>query len=76
MYQMLAGAHPFKTRVGMDQYELARAIQEMPHKPLAEQGCKDARACALVDDLLRKAPYQRPRTPALLIRELKQIQGS
>jgi serine/threonine protein kinase len=76
MYQMLAGSHPFKTRGGMDPYELARAIQEVPHKPLAELGCKDARACALVDELLRKAPYQRPRTPALLIQELKFIQGS
>ena len=76
MYQMLAGIHPFKTRGGMDQHELAKAIQELPHKPLAELGCKDARACALVDDLLRKAPYQRPRTPALLIQELKLMQGS
>lgn len=76
MYQMLAGTHPFKTRGGMDQYELARAIQEVPHKPLAELGCKHARACVLVDSLLRKAPYQRPRTPALLIQELKSIQGS
>lgn len=75
MYQMLTGAHPFRIRGGMDQYELARAIQEMPHKPVAEFGCQDFRACELVDDLLRKAPYQRPRTPALLKQRLKLVQG-
>jgi serine/threonine protein kinase len=76
MYQMFAGTHPFKTRGGMDQFELARAIQEVPHKPLEEVGCQDVRTCVLVDALLRKSPYQRPRTPALLIQELKFIQGS
>lgn len=76
MYQMLAGIHPFKTRSGMDQFELARTIQEVPHTPLAELGCQDARTCALVDALLCKAPYQRPRTPALLIQELKFVQRS
>lgn len=76
MYQMLAGIHPFRTRGGMDQFELAQAIQELPHRPLAELGCNDARACALVDELLRKAPYQRPRTPAMLIQQLNLVQGS
>lgn len=76
MYQMLTSTHPFRTRGGMDQYELARAIQELPHKPLGELGCNDGRTCALIDNLLRKAPYQRPRTPALLIQELRLIHGS
>lgn len=76
MYEMLCGTHPFKTSNGMDQHELARAIQETPHKPLAEWRCADDRTCMLVDALLCKAPYQRPRTPAVLIQELKLIQGS
>ncbi len=76
MYQMLAGHHPFRVRPGMHDHELAIAIQGTPHRSLVEHGCTDGRTCALIDALLRKAPYQRPRAPTLLIHELKLIQGS
>lgn len=76
MYRMLSGAHPFRVRAGMYDHEVAMAIVAEPHRPLAEFRCADDRICLLVETLLRKAPYQRPRTPIFLIQELKAIQGS
>ncbi len=75
MYRMLSGAHPFRLNGNMYEHEVARAIESQPHRPLIELGCADDRSCSLVEALLRKAPYQRPRTPAVLIKELKLIQG-
>ncbi|MCC9595390.1 MULTISPECIES: protein kinase domain-containing protein [unclassified Rubrivivax] len=75
MYRMLSGVHPFRLRGGMYEHEVALAIESQPHRPINSMGCADERSCALIDSLLRKAPYQRPRTPAALINELNLILG-
>lgn len=76
MYRMLSGCHPFKVHPRMEEHEVALAVEGKAHRPLGELGCADERSCQLVEALLRKAPYQRPRTPALLIDQLQAIQGA
>jgi serine/threonine protein kinase len=76
MYRMLSGVHPFRMNGSMYEHEVALAIESKAHRPLSDLGLSDSRSCNLVEALLRKAPYQRPRTPAVLINELRLILGS
>jgi serine/threonine protein kinase len=75
MYRMLSGVHPFRLSGNMYEHEVALRVESAPHRPLIDYKCADDRTCALVERLLRKAPYQRPRTPAVLIDGLKLLLG-
>jgi serine/threonine protein kinase len=74
MYTLIAGFHPFRTRSGMDNFELAYAIENDTPPSLESLGV----ACREVSDfvawVMSKAPWQRPRTPALFVETLKTLQ--
>ena len=75
MYRMLSGRHPFRITHTMYDHEVAMAVESKSHTALIEFGCCDAKVSNLVDRLLSKAPYQRPRSPAVLMDELNSIIG-
>jgi serine/threonine protein kinase len=75
MYRLLSGRHPFRTRTDLDDYAVATAV-EMHDPPTLETLCGvDTATSKLVHWLLRKDPFRRPRTPALLTAQLRDIAG-
>lgn len=70
MYRLIAGAHPFRVRAGMDDYELASSIERDEPSTLESLGVANPKVSALVEWVMRKAPWQRPRTPAMFIEAL------
>lgn len=73
MYLLISGQHPFRTRGGMDPYDIATAVEHNTPRTLLEMGCADEKLSQLVESLMAKKPYMRPRTPALLIASLEQL---
>lgn len=70
LYQLISGQHPFRTRSGMDNYELADAVERLHPPTLSALGFATAEVSAFVEWNMRKLPWQRPRTPQLFIKEL------
>lgn len=70
MYQLIAGAHPFRTRAGMDMMEIAEATESNIPIPLAVLGVANEHQSAVVARMMEKKPYLRPRTIDLLLQEL------
>ncbi len=73
MYVLLSGRHPFRTRQGMSNYELAEAIEKCEVKSLREIGVANAEVSDFVQSLISQAPYMRPRTPTLLLDGLQKL---
>lgn len=73
MYTLIAGTHPFKTRTGMDNYELAYAIENENPLSLESLGVSNREVSEFVSWIMSKSPWQRPRTPALFAQKLKEL---
>lgn len=76
MYRLIAGVHPFRTRWGMDNFELANSIEHDDPPTLASLGAADPGVSAFVAWVMRKAPWQRPRTPAMFLDALVSLRNS
>lgn len=75
MYRLIAGAHPFRTRGGMDNFELATAIERHEPPALSVIAGASLEVSDLVTWMMRKAPWQRPRTPAMFIEALSALKA-
>jgi serine/threonine-protein kinase len=73
MYHLIAAAHPFRTRPGMDSFELAHSIEHDDPPTLEALGLATREVSNFVDWNMRKAPWQRPRTPAMFIQGLTSL---
>jgi serine/threonine protein kinase len=76
MYRLISGKHPFRTRTGMDNFELANAIEKDEPPTLESFGCTDSTVSSFVAWTMQKAPYQRPRTPALFLEALSALKNT
>lgn len=76
MYRLISGKHPFRTRAGMDNFELAISIER--DRPLTLESCgfTDSPVSSFVAWTMQKAPYQRPRTPALFLEALYALKNT
>jgi serine/threonine protein kinase len=70
MYRLISGVHPFRTRQGMDNFELASSIERDEPPTLKSLGMASQEVSDLVAWVMRKAPWQRPRTPSIFIEAL------
>jgi serine/threonine-protein kinase len=74
MYRLIAATHPFR-RPGMDNFEFAHAI-ELENPPTLEAiGLATREVSEFVAWNMRKAPWQRPRTPAMFFDGLASLQN-
>ncbi len=73
MYRLIAKTHPFHTKSGMDQFELAMAIEHSDPPTLESIGAASGEISAVVASFMHKAPWQRPRTPSLFIESLTKL---
>ncbi len=71
MYLLLAGRHPFHHPEQMAPHELALAIEQTHPPTLIELGAASQDISDLVEQLMRKEPYRRPRTPDILIEQMR-----
>lgn len=75
MYRLIAGTHPFRTRSQMNNFELATAIESTEAPSLAASIGASVELSNFVAWLMRKAPWQRPRTPALFVQALNALKS-
>lgn len=75
MYRLIAGVHPFRTRGGMDNFELANSIENNEPPKLESIGVASSEVSAFVAWTMHKAPWQRPRTPAMFIQALSSLKN-
>lgn len=73
MYRLICGKHPFRRDAHMNNFELATAIESTPAQPLSEVAEVAEDVSNFVDWLMRKAPWQRPRNPALFVQALTEL---
>ena len=73
MYRLITGVHPFRNRVGMDNFELAHAIEHEEPQTLETLGLAQPEVSHFVERLMCKAPWQRPRTPQVFIDALSSL---
>lgn len=73
MYRLISGVHPFRTRSSMNNFELAQAIENDTPPSLESLGIAGREVSEFVAWIMEKAPWKRPRTPALFIERLKQL---
>lgn len=76
LYKLISGVHPFRIRGGMDNFELASAIEKQDPPTLESLGAATPEVSAFVAWTLRKAPWQRPRTPDAFLESLSSIKNS
>lgn len=76
MYRLISGQHPFRTRDGMDNFELANAVEKNEPPTLQAIGYANEDVSAFVTWTLHKAPWQRPRTPAMFIEALTSLKNA
>ncbi|MDR7307654.1 serine/threonine-protein kinase [Rhodoferax saidenbachensis] len=74
MYQLISGTHPFRTRHGMDMMEIIEATEKNVPPSLFKLGFANQRQSDLVERMMEKKPYLRPRTVDLLIQELSHVE--
>lgn len=74
MYQLISGAHPFRTHHGMDMMEIVEATEKSLPPSLFKLGLANQRQSDLVERMMEKKPYLRPRTIDLLIQELSHVE--
>lgn len=70
MYQLIAGTHPFLVRDGMDLLEIADATEKSVPPTLEVLGVANAHQSNLINQMMEKKPYLRPRTIEFLLKEL------
>lgn len=75
MYLLIAGEHPFRTQSGMDNFELASAIEHKEPPTLESRGLANSEVSKFVVWAMRKAPWQRPRTPAIFLEALSSLKN-
>ena len=75
MYHLIGGAHPFRSHAHMNNFELATAIETAEAPLLATAMGATAEVSEFVAWLMRKAPWQRPRTPALFVQALTELKS-
>ena len=75
MYRLISGKHPFRTRTGMDSFELAIAIEKNEPPTLHSIGAANSEVSAFVAWTMRKAPWQRPRTPTKFLEALSSLKN-
>lgn len=75
MYQLISGCHPFITHDGMDLMEIADATENSVPPTLAVLGVANGQQSDLVNQMMEKKPYLRPRTIDLLLKELNLTKG-
>lgn len=73
MYRLIAGHHPFRTQSSMDNFELAEKIERFSAPTLESIGCAGKPTSSFVELCMHKAPWQRPRTPALFLEALTSL---
>jgi serine/threonine protein kinase len=71
MYRLIAGKHPFRTRSGMDMVEVATATETLEPPTLFEMNLASEIQSSLVERMMKKKPYLRPRTVELLLNEIE-----
>jgi serine/threonine protein kinase len=76
MYRLISGAHPFRTRSGMDNFELANSIERDEPPTLESLGLSNLKVSEFVAWTMRKAPWQRPRTPSVFLEALSSLKKS
>jgi len=76
MYYLISGMHPFRVRTGMDNFELASAIENNEPPTLESMGQASPAVSAFVEWSMRKTPWQRPRTPALFIEAMSSLKSN
>lgn len=74
MYQLISGAHPFRTHHGMDMMEIVEATEKNVPPSLFKLGFANQRQSDLVEKMMEKKPYLRPRTIELLIQDLSHVE--
>ncbi len=72
MYQMISGSNPFR-KPGMSDYETAQAVEHLEPPSLEALAIADRATSLLVERLMKKHPYQRPRTPEVLMQEISRL---
>jgi serine/threonine protein kinase len=75
MYRLIVGEHPFRTRNGMDNFELANSIERDEPPTLHSIGFANSEVSAFVAWTMRKTPWQRPRTPAIFLEALSSLKN-
>ena len=76
MYRLISGVHPFRNRSGMDNFELAHAIEFEDPQTLEALGAAGPEVSHFVSWLMCKAPWQRPRTPLIFINTLSSLKSA
>ncbi len=76
MYELISGKHPFINRPNMDILELIDATEKIDPPTLFELGFANETQSNLVCEMMNKKPYLRPRTVDILIRKMKDAEGS
>lgn len=74
MYQLISGGHPFRTHHGMDMMDIVEATEKRFPPSLFKLGLASKRQSDLVERMMEKKPYLRPRTIDLLIQELSHVE--
>jgi serine/threonine protein kinase len=75
MYRLISGAHPFRTRSGMDAAEVAMATETFEPPTLLQLGFANQIQSELVARMMAKKPYLRPRTPEILLGQIEMARG-
>lgn len=74
MYQLISGVHPFMMRPNMDRMEVLDATENHEPPSLYKLGFASEAQSSLVDLMMSKKPYLRPRTIDLLVRKMKEAE--
>lgn len=74
MYELLSGKNPFAGKDPNDLHAILHAVCTLEPPPLSDVSDTSQEVSELVEKLMKKQPYQRFRTPDLLISRLTQIQ--
>jgi len=74
MYQLISGEHPFRTHSGMDMMDIVEATEKRIPPSLYTLGMANQRQSDLVERMMEKKPYLRPRTIDILIHELSHVE--
>lgn len=76
-YELLSNVHPFLTEDDQFFADCALIVSKKPHVPLSHRNSLVSDEFSdLIDQMLEKKPYKRPRTPAILEKKLSEIRNA
>lgn len=75
MYRLIAATHPFRKRADMDNFELAHSIEHEEPPTLEALGFARREVSDFIAWNMRKAPWQRSRTPAMFFEGLASLRN-